>query len=236
MRWRSRLSLLLSRGGSGPRRQPFRLRVCERESNASRVSERPKARKAQLAFRAFLFTTMTDLLPLFVNLEGRRVVLVGGGPVAAAKLAQLLAARADVFVVSPEVHEDIERAGVADRAAGVRAVGSGRGLARGGGGDAGGQSRRGSGCGRTTDLRERGGRSGERDGLSERRRAPRRRDPGDFHERRGAGAHGPACVRRSMPCCRAISADGCARRAGSGPSGGATACRCPPAVRCSSRR
>jgi uroporphyrin-III C-methyltransferase/precorrin-2 dehydrogenase/sirohydrochlorin ferrochelatase len=56
---------------------------------------------------------MTDLLPLFVNLEGRRVVLVGGGPVAASKLAQLLAARADVFVVSPEVHEDMERAGVA---------------------------------------------------------------------------------------------------------------------------
>jgi len=55
---------------------------------------------------------MTDLLPLFVNLEGRRVVLVGGGLVAAAKLTQLVAARADVFVVAPDVHAEIERSGV----------------------------------------------------------------------------------------------------------------------------
>src|SRR5579864_9558578 len=56
---------------------------------------------------------MTHLLPLFMNLSGRRVVLVGAGPVAAAKLTQLLAARADVFVVAPKVHPDVERAGVA---------------------------------------------------------------------------------------------------------------------------
>lgn len=55
---------------------------------------------------------MQDLLPLFVNLTGRRVVLVGGGPVAAAKLAQLTTAGADVIVVSPEAHADIERSGV----------------------------------------------------------------------------------------------------------------------------
>jgi len=55
---------------------------------------------------------MPDLLPLFVNLEGRRVVLVGGGPVAAAKLTQLLAVQADVCVVAPEVQAEIERAGV----------------------------------------------------------------------------------------------------------------------------
>jgi uroporphyrin-III C-methyltransferase/precorrin-2 dehydrogenase/sirohydrochlorin ferrochelatase len=65
---------------------------------------------------------MTELLPLFVNLDGRRVVLVGGGPVAASKLASLLAARADVRVVSPEVHDDIQRSGVAiDRRAFVPA-------------------------------------------------------------------------------------------------------------------
>jgi siroheme synthase-like protein len=52
---------------------------------------------------------MTDLLPLFVNVSGRRVVLVGGGPVASAKLSQLLAAGADVVVVSPDVEEAIER-------------------------------------------------------------------------------------------------------------------------------
>ena len=56
---------------------------------------------------------MINLLPLFMNLNGRRVVLVGAGPVAAAKLTQLLAVRADVFVVAPEVHPDFERAGVA---------------------------------------------------------------------------------------------------------------------------
>src|SRR5215510_14954789 len=51
------------------------------------------------------------LLPLFVNLAGRRVLLVGGGPVAAGKLRQLLASAATVHVVSPEIVEDIDRAG-----------------------------------------------------------------------------------------------------------------------------
>jgi siroheme synthase-like protein len=52
------------------------------------------------------------LLPLFVNLTGRRVLLVGAGPVAAGKLVQLRAADADVCVVAPDVHPDIEAAGV----------------------------------------------------------------------------------------------------------------------------
>jgi siroheme synthase-like protein len=56
---------------------------------------------------------MADLLPLFVNLAGRRVVLVGGGPVAAGKLTQLLDAGAEVVVVSPEVHPSIDVSGVA---------------------------------------------------------------------------------------------------------------------------
>jgi uroporphyrin-III C-methyltransferase/precorrin-2 dehydrogenase/sirohydrochlorin ferrochelatase len=56
---------------------------------------------------------MSELLPLFVNLAGRRVLLVGGGPVAASKLMPLRAAGADVQVVAPEVHPDIEQAGVA---------------------------------------------------------------------------------------------------------------------------
>ena len=55
---------------------------------------------------------MSELLPLFVDLAGRRVLLVGGGPVAAAKLGQLLAARADVRVVAIEVCEEIEQSGV----------------------------------------------------------------------------------------------------------------------------
>jgi uroporphyrin-III C-methyltransferase/precorrin-2 dehydrogenase/sirohydrochlorin ferrochelatase len=56
---------------------------------------------------------MRQLLPLFLHLRGRRVVLVGAGPVGASKLTQLLAAGADVRVVAPEVHPDVMAAGVA---------------------------------------------------------------------------------------------------------------------------
>jgi siroheme synthase-like protein len=55
---------------------------------------------------------MSDLLPLFVNLGRRRVLLVGGGPVAAAKLRHLLAAGADVTVVAPDIVDDIRSSGV----------------------------------------------------------------------------------------------------------------------------
>jgi uroporphyrin-III C-methyltransferase/precorrin-2 dehydrogenase/sirohydrochlorin ferrochelatase len=55
---------------------------------------------------------MRDLLPLFVNLAGRRVVLVGGGLVAASKLASLKAAAAKVLVVAPEVCVEVELADV----------------------------------------------------------------------------------------------------------------------------
>lgn len=56
---------------------------------------------------------MRALLPLFVDLTGRRVLLVGGGPVAAGKLQQLRAAGADVFVVAPGLHDDIVASGCA---------------------------------------------------------------------------------------------------------------------------
>jgi uroporphyrin-III C-methyltransferase/precorrin-2 dehydrogenase/sirohydrochlorin ferrochelatase len=52
---------------------------------------------------------MTDLLPLFLTLTGRTVVLVGGGRVATAKLGALLAAGARVRVVAPDVTAEIER-------------------------------------------------------------------------------------------------------------------------------
>ncbi len=47
----------------------------------------------------FVFVHMT-LYPLCLKLDGRRVLLVGGGPVAASKLAGLRAAGADVVVVA----------------------------------------------------------------------------------------------------------------------------------------
>ena len=46
---------------------------------------------------------MAELLPLFLNLTGRLVVLVGGGPVAAGKLRQLVAAGARVQVIAPDI-------------------------------------------------------------------------------------------------------------------------------------
>lgn len=50
---------------------------------------------------------MTELLPLFLNLTGRTVLLVGGGPVATSKLRPLLAAGARVRIVAPEVTDEI---------------------------------------------------------------------------------------------------------------------------------
>jgi uroporphyrin-III C-methyltransferase/precorrin-2 dehydrogenase/sirohydrochlorin ferrochelatase len=55
---------------------------------------------------------MRDLLPLFLTLAGRDVVVVGGGPVATSKLQALLDAGARVRVVAPSVTPEIERAGV----------------------------------------------------------------------------------------------------------------------------
>jgi siroheme synthase-like protein len=54
-----------------------------------------------------------DLLPLFLKLAGRPVLLVGGGRVAAGKLTQLLAAGAHVRVVAPGISPPIRAA--ADR-------------------------------------------------------------------------------------------------------------------------
>ncbi len=47
--------------------------------------------------------------PAFLRLEGRRVLVVGGGEVAARKILPLLEARAHVTVVSPEARDDIRR-------------------------------------------------------------------------------------------------------------------------------
>ncbi len=55
---------------------------------------------------------MSALFPLFLKLEGRRVLLVGGGPVAEGKLGALLEAGARVTVVAPEVRPGILRPGV----------------------------------------------------------------------------------------------------------------------------
>jgi uroporphyrin-III C-methyltransferase/precorrin-2 dehydrogenase/sirohydrochlorin ferrochelatase len=48
------------------------------------------------------------LYPAFLDFAGRRVLVVGAGPVAAGKIPRLVEAGARVIVVSPEVHASIE--------------------------------------------------------------------------------------------------------------------------------
>ena len=52
------------------------------------------------------------MFPAFLQLRSRRVVVVGGGAVAASKLDALLASGAHLTVVAPDVRPEIERAGV----------------------------------------------------------------------------------------------------------------------------
>jgi uroporphyrin-III C-methyltransferase / precorrin-2 dehydrogenase / sirohydrochlorin ferrochelatase len=56
-----------------------------------------------------------EVFPMHLSLAGHRVVVVGGGPVAARKVSALLDARADVLVVAPYACEQIR----ADAAAGL---------------------------------------------------------------------------------------------------------------------
>jgi uroporphyrin-III C-methyltransferase/precorrin-2 dehydrogenase/sirohydrochlorin ferrochelatase len=51
-------------------------------------------------------------LPVFLEIEGRRVLVVGGGAVATRRGRALLAAGADVTVVAPDVSPELDSAGV----------------------------------------------------------------------------------------------------------------------------
>jgi uroporphyrin-III C-methyltransferase/precorrin-2 dehydrogenase/sirohydrochlorin ferrochelatase len=55
---------------------------------------------------------MSAVFPVFLRLHGRHVVMIGGGTVAAAKLAGLLAAGARVTVIAPEIRGELEQPGV----------------------------------------------------------------------------------------------------------------------------
>lgn len=55
---------------------------------------------------------MSSVFPVFLKLAGRRVVVVGGGPVAATKIPALVQAGALVVVIAPEVVPAIEEAAV----------------------------------------------------------------------------------------------------------------------------
>ena len=58
---------------------------------------------------------VTDLFPVFLKLDGRPVLVVGGGAVAASKLAALAATGARITVVAPKISEAVRRADVACR-------------------------------------------------------------------------------------------------------------------------
>jgi uroporphyrin-III C-methyltransferase/precorrin-2 dehydrogenase/sirohydrochlorin ferrochelatase len=50
---------------------------------------------------------VTALFPVFLKLAGRRVLVVGGGTVAASKISGLLAAGASVVAVAPDIRPEI---------------------------------------------------------------------------------------------------------------------------------
>jgi len=54
-----------------------------------------------------LFAFMTTMFPIFLKLEGRRVLVVGAGSVAEGKIRGLLEARAAVSVVAPQATEQV---------------------------------------------------------------------------------------------------------------------------------
>lgn len=47
--------------------------------------------------------------PIFLNIEGKRCVVIGGGRVAKRKIEGLLRARADVVVISPNLDEELKK-------------------------------------------------------------------------------------------------------------------------------
>ncbi len=51
---------------------------------------------------------MTNYFPIHINLEYKTVVIVGGGHVAAQKVASLLPAKANIVIVSPTLHDTLQ--------------------------------------------------------------------------------------------------------------------------------
>jgi uroporphyrin-III C-methyltransferase / precorrin-2 dehydrogenase / sirohydrochlorin ferrochelatase len=61
--------------------------------------------------------TPASFFPVFLRLTGRRVLLVGAGPVGASKLQGLLDAGALITVVAPDIVPDVQQAAAANAAA-----------------------------------------------------------------------------------------------------------------------
>ena len=65
---------------------------------------------------------MTQYYPAYLNIAGRRAVVIGGGEVAERKTAQLLASGADVTLVSPDATPELERLASEGRVRWIRRV------------------------------------------------------------------------------------------------------------------
>ena len=212
--------------------EPLRQRSCAspvtiaERSRSHTARYETKAREAQRFPGLFVLCDL-NCLPLFLNLAGRRVVLVGGGPVAAAQAARSSSRPAPRCRSSRRtISAEIERAGVhVERAPAFVPCRSRRRVARRRGGDAGRQPRSGRGGRSAPDVRQRRRRSGQRQRVSQRRRPARRRDDRDLDERRRARRSPRCCAKALDACCRAISAPGWTMARDSAPPGGATACR-----------
>ena len=63
---------------------------------------------------------MTDYYPVYLNIAGRRAVVIGGGEVAERKIVQLLASGAEVTLVSPNATPGLERLSLEGRVRWIR--------------------------------------------------------------------------------------------------------------------
>lgn len=54
-----------------------------------------------------------SLFPLFLKLDGRKVVVIGGGVIAASKLKSLIPSGARITVVAPSIRPELEMPGIA---------------------------------------------------------------------------------------------------------------------------
>src|SRR5688572_14185886 len=66
------------------------------------------AQRLALHSRTHPFAMTAPLFPLFTDLQGRRVLVVGGGSVARRKIDALLASGAHVVVGAPVLEPDVE--------------------------------------------------------------------------------------------------------------------------------
>src|SRR6266511_2877912 len=99
-------------GADGPRERGREPGPGPRRARGKRAARGRAARGGRGVSGAGEAVPVVPVFPVFLKLAGRRVLLVGGGPVASGKLAGLLGAGAHVTVVAPKIRPEIEAAEV----------------------------------------------------------------------------------------------------------------------------